>query len=257
MGGFFFAGVFVLITVAMVACSQQSVVIQKILPQQATLETADQTNNPQPSSSLNPIYSLIVRNRTPMVNPGQTVQVEVFLSGYGIPAYNKLNIDWSSPYVINNADPGTLTVSIAAQTNASDQLQLLAGNKYLMVENLSTAGEVAFLDPGFFMPLANENSGLPYEITPTAAENEWDNNPPILLKLNTSKQAEAGDYNISFIFTYDNGQNIVQNQAIASFHVTNWWERNEAWVTIVGVVFAVLSLLTSSIFSIWQFSRRH
>jgi hypothetical protein len=61
-----------------------------------------------PSREFVPAYRLVSRNRTPTVSPGGTVEIEMFLSGYGVPEKNKLHIQWSSPHVIDKKNPGSL-----------------------------------------------------------------------------------------------------------------------------------------------------
>jgi len=55
------------------------------------------------------IYSIDAHVRHPEINPGQAVEIEVYLSGSGIPEKSKLMIIWSSPYVIDENDPGKIT----------------------------------------------------------------------------------------------------------------------------------------------------
>ena len=55
-------------------------------------------------------YSLVVRNKTPTIKSGDTLEIVAFVSGYGIPSKNKLNVFWSSAYVIDTNNPGTYTM---------------------------------------------------------------------------------------------------------------------------------------------------
>ncbi len=72
---------------------------------------------------------------------------------------------------------------------------------------------------------------------------------PIILKLNTLPNARPGDYNVTFVFTYTDGQNMFQDSETTQFHVTDRWERNQAWIQIVAVIIALLSLIVGAVFS--------
>lgn len=79
-------------------------------PQNEKLNQKIQQNN----DTSNAVYSIVTCNRTPKVNPGEKLEIEIFLSGYGIPEKNKLSIKWSSPYVIDKKNPGFFSYCIAA-----------------------------------------------------------------------------------------------------------------------------------------------
>lgn len=203
--------------------------------------------------SLQCVYSLILRNRTPIVNPGETVNIEVYLSGYGIPEKNKLDIKWSSPYVVHDKNPGTVTYCIKLATDkTTGKSQPVTGNQFLESLNLESVGIDAILNQGFFFnnPTVAEvdKSGF----CPVVSENQWDKNPPLLLSLNTARNALSGDYDITFTFTYGSEQNIHQDYKLTQFHITSRWERNQAWITISATIVAFLALIATAIGSVWQ-----
>ncbi len=53
-------------------------------------------------------YTLEVRNRTPVIAPGEKLEIELYLIGMGVPEKNRLDVKWSSPYVINKDNPGIM-----------------------------------------------------------------------------------------------------------------------------------------------------
>jgi hypothetical protein len=182
-------------------------------------------------------YSIVVNTLTPYVKPGDTIKIQLYVSGYGTPVKNKLSIFWSSPEVINKSDPGSYTYSIDAGGAGASYVKTLKLNKDGMYANLSTS---FFTDN----PLAKieANSGLPVVL----GECIWDEYPPFQLLLNTSKKAPSGDYNVSFIFSYTDLQNnIFQDDKVAQFHVSSYWERTQLSWAIAGGIIALLSLLVT------------
>lgn len=81
------------------------------------------------------------------------------------------------------------------------------------------------------------------ELNRVMSESVWENEPPILLSINISKDAPSGDNDITFAFTYGDEQNLKQDFKTVPFHITSKWERNQGWVLSVGVAIAFFSLL--------------
>lgn len=199
------------------------------------------------------IYSLILRNRNPTVKQGGTVEIEIFLSGYGIPNKNKLVIQWSSPYIIDVKNPGNLTSSIAATGDkvTGEIKGVVTGKKYLDSHKIGIIGMTINLVIGFFMDNPNFEN-VPNGLMGIISEDEWDKEPPLLLKVNTAKNAPPGDYDITFAFTYSDSQNFYQDHKTVQFHISSWWERNQAWITIGATIVAFLALIMTAIGAIWQ-----
>lgn len=175
------------------------------------------------------VYSIDAHVRNPVVNPGDTVEIEVYLSGYGIPEKNKLMMIWSSPYVIDKTGPGNFTFLTNYDINTNTitwgfiDLRSTIGN--------TTGAPCAWLvlPPVFFEPAA---ALLPKEFPDTGlrmvmGETNWNDEPPILVKLKTSEVALSGDYQVKFTFTYGNETNLKQDYESVEFHITSRWERNQ------------------------------
>lgn len=202
------------------------------------------------------VYSIVTRNRTPEINPGEKVEIEVFLSGHGMPEKNKLFIGWSSPYIIDEKDAGVVTSCIKFFTHkATGKTQPVSGKKFLQTHKLNPYGIVINLNKGNFLeiPLQPEDKeASEFEISWVMSENVWDNEPPILLSINTSKDAPPGDYDVTFAFTYGNEQNLLQDYKVVQFHITSWWERNQGWVVIASSIIAFAALVITAIGTIFR-----
>lgn len=66
---------------------------------------------------------------------------------------------------------------------------------------------------------------------------------PFSIRLNTFKNIDPGTYNITIVYTYFNGQDWSGQQQTISFKVKNYVERNTTWLTIVGLIFALVAVI--------------
>jgi len=196
------------------------------------------------------VYSIITSNRTPSVRPGEKVEIEVFLSGHGKPKKNKLHIQWSLPYVINKEDPGFFISCIGSYLDeVTEKPQPCSGKSYVQKHRLNPTGITVILNEGQFLEISSqlEDSWVSeFGISPVMSEGMWDDEPPILLSINTTKNAPSGDYDVKFILTYGNEQNLLQDYKTVPFHITSRWERHKGWIVPTGVIIALVTLLLTA-----------
>jgi hypothetical protein len=197
------------------------------------------------------VYLLNLRNRTPTVNQGDTVEIEIFLAGYGIPEKNKLVIQWSSPYILDESNPGSILKNIIGGgiDPKTGKKIIVAGKYFAQTSNVTSIGATIILPPAFFWDDPQQPDVSPGGLKDIVSTMAYDGEPPILLKLNTSKHARPGDYDINFTFIYGNygdDKNLFQDYKTIPFHITNWWERNEVWISVTAVMIALISLLATS-----------
>ncbi len=193
------------------------------------IESFNTTSN---NSSL--IYTLIVRNRVPNIRAGDTLEIEVFISGYGIPLKNKMNVFWSSPYVIDSDNTGYVKFINQEPVNLDPSCVIIGFPIDFFSSNITTKED--------------SESRFPLKIGEAVINNEI----PLLFIINTAKTAPSGDYEVTFIFTYGDEQNIYQDYKTIKFHVNSWWEMNQTWITIIAIVIAFFSLVTALIVGIWN-----
>lgn len=200
-------------------------------------------------------YSIIARNRTPTINPGEILEIELFLSGYGIPEKNKLHVQWSSPYVVNAKDPGYIEEWITAEPNGSKGRINIRGSSEPRRIPLNETGATIRLQRYLF---AEVQTVPEYGFANVAAEGKWEVEgipeavPPFLFLINSDKKAQPGDYEVSFTFTYGKYQDLLQDHRLVQFHVTSRLERLQ-WLLYLGVIIAFLSLVLSAIGAIVDF----
>jgi len=188
-------------------------------------------------------YSLIPRVIKPNINPGETIEVEIFISGYGEIKRNKLQIYYSSK-LINTDNPGFLESCIKVAKNKTGKtVQPVSGRKYVDKYECNPVGVCVILNEGNFMRIPYENN-LNFGLPRIMAESKWDNISPIRLRLNTSPKAPSGNYDVSMILTYSDGSEIQKDEKNVKIHVKNWWERNLKTVTITGsIIIPVLAII--------------
>lgn len=209
----------------------------------------------QPIEGSEALYSLVPRNRTPRVNPGETVEIEVFLSGHGVPEKNKLHVQWSSPYMINVQEPGTATYCIKVETNpVTGESQPRAGKMYLQTVKLDPTGRTIHLNNGYFLevPPTVDKEVSEFVLPRVMSELAWDEEPPILIKLNMAENARSGDYEVAFTFTYGSEHELLQDYKAVRFHITSRWERHQGWLTAAGVLLTLLALVATAVGTVWQ-----
>jgi len=183
-------------------------------------------------------YSIIPRLRTPAVDPGKQIEIEVYLGGYGTPKRNKLHVAYSSPYVISEENSGELVSSIkCSKDKKTGEVQPVGGKDYLDHHECDKIGVTVVLNEGNFLPVAESSSQG--DFPQVMSELSHDGYPPMLIRLNTAKKARAGDYDIYLSLTYGDQQQMLQDQKRVTFHVNSWWDRRKVPVTIVGIILVV------------------
>jgi len=138
-------------------------------------------------------YTLNVINRTPVIDPGDILEIELYLKGFGLPEKNKLSVMWSSSYVIEKENPGYWIY-----TPKGFDLSTMTTIKGVSEQDLRTFGDASHglqikLHAGFFTHPREAVSVRPWELHTLRSEVTVDDNPPMLFKLNTSKNARPGD----------------------------------------------------------------
>jgi len=176
-----------------------------------------------------PIYSIVARLANATIVGSDRLQLEIFLSGWGVPDYNKLYINWTAPNVLKKDEFGNI------------------GNySFLWIYPGNLTSD--FLDSGYFTipkdafsefspPIGDNGIGLTY-----LESDEHNGTAPIVLNINTLNHAQSGDYHVEVVFTYGNQTKLKQACADVQFHVMSAWERNQRKYSIgleAGIPLAV------------------
>lgn len=211
------------------------------------------------------IYSIVPRIRTPRVNPGETVEVEIFLTGYGeIPKLRTFKISHSSPYLYkrdSKSKIGVLEWCIkVAENEKGDIIGVWTGDSEADIRArgkvthiraheehpVDPFGVIVELNPGYFLSHKEvarlEGEPVDEHDRRILSEMTHDEIPPMLLKLNTLENARSGDHDIFLTLIYHDGAELKMDQKVVRFHVNSWIERHAKTLQWVVVVLGLLAL---------------
>lgn len=210
------------------------------------------------------------------MNPGEPVEIEIFLTGYGeIPKLRKFGIAHSSPYLFEEDDKckiGVLEWCIKAISNKKTGKIIgfvtgdYEGNLPLRGEDIHIrAHEEHSIDP--FGVLVELNSGyfLSYNEAlrikggiidehdqRLLSEMTHDKHPPMLLRLKTSKNGRSGDHDVFLTLVYgDDGSELKMDQKVVRFHVNSWIERHSKGLQWTAVGLGITALIAEVIQAIY------
>lgn len=198
-----------------------------------------------------PSYTLLPVVHTPYVNPGDTVEMSLFLSGSGNVDKNKLDINHNHPAIIAE-DPGIITshISDAVEQTNHEFVGPAAGFDIAKSQEMNTYGMYINLARSYFIPDIRHDvpdRALP----PGVAEQNWESLPPISYELNIDKEAPPGNYKIFFTLSYENDGVVHQDQKTVEIHVRNWVERNRTALRLIGIAGTLIAFF-SLVFSAFQ-----
>jgi len=199
------------------------------------------------------IFTIVAQNRTPSVSPGGNIEIDIFITGYGISQKNKLYISWSAPYVIDKEKPGYLATSFDYDPTTQIASRGQAAYKTWDIPPEVTGAEFGFNSLGLFYAVKPVDK--PYLFPDLASEHTWDDYPPFFLSLKTDSKAPAGDYQVSITLTYGNETDPKQDSKLVQFHIESLWERSELPLAIFGGVVALIALMITAAGTIWQMVR--
>lgn len=211
------------------------------------------------------MFSLIPRIRDPKINPGETVEIDIFLTGYGpIPKFNKLYVSNSSPQLFqpdeNNKIGYIQTCILSYQDDKGILTGVITGNAVnknprtgldepaIQKHEVDPTGTTMRLGPSFFdnMNLYFETLGQkpPDTMVNIMGEGTYDGFPPIYTSLNTSRKAPPGDHSVTFSLFYEAEDNVIQmDQKNVEVHVKNWIEINQKKIQKLAVGIGIFALL--------------
>jgi len=201
--------------------------------------------------NLEPTYSIVARASSYRIKGGDDIEIDVHLTGIGIPDANKFIFLWSSPNVIDSSQSGDCTyctVAFKGEIGGQDgTFPLVDAESYHL--KVDATGTMLNLHKGFFLPWPTLLS--PKETQPDlpviVAERDSKGRPPISVSLRTLRTARPGDYTVDLVFTYTYRNIVKQASEKVKFHITSWWDRHEWWIITAGSVIAFILLVLTVI----------
>ena len=169
-------------------------------------------------------YDLLIRVSKPILDPGDRVHIDVYVSGYG-------QIRSACVYIM----PSWSIFSIADSRIAVGDSKAQAWDP---LSELVCIDDRSFVDlyadvPNRCMVLTEVNTCPP------------GSKAPLNLDLKTSSEVSPGIYSINFVLKYYNGE--VWNTKSTSVNITvrNFYQRHEILVWFIGGVAAFLSIIST------------
>lgn len=221
-------------------------------------------------------YSIVPRVRTPSINAGDSIEIEIYLTGYGNNVKdNKFQTSYSSPIFAKDdkGKVGFIEFCIKVAKDANGIIRgVLSGDaewknpktnkieKAVHPHPLDPVGTTVTLNEGYFMSVkeADRLSGraVDEEDPRILGELTHDGRPPILLKFNTLPDARTGDHDIVLTLFYSVGSDLKMDQKIVKIHINNWIEKHQKklqWIAIILGLSALVAGIVQAVFTVLQF----
>ena len=202
-------------------------------------------------------YAVLPRVRKSRIKPSEQIEVELFITGYGLILKNKIFISFSSPKLIDSSNPGVLDYSIKTAKNqeTGEIMGPVSGKPYKESRVYGQIGLFMGLSEGNFLDVPNRsvNSNIFPQIM---TESAWDGDSPFLLKLNTSKEVTSGDYEIYIAFTYSDGKETQIDKTKVTIHIQSWVEIHQKklqWIAIILGSSALASGILQAVYTVLQY----
>jgi hypothetical protein len=146
---------------------------------------------------------------TPSIDPGDKIEIEIFISGYGDVEKNKLFISFSSSALIDEKNPGNIKTCIKTLINTkTNEISPLAGEDQVQSRPCDKVGVIIGLSKGYFLDKPASPSPPDTMFAPIMVESKWSGLSPIFLTLNTSKKTPPGNYDVNLVLTYSKEEEI-------------------------------------------------
>ena len=190
-------------------------------------------------------YSLVSRISRANVDPGDTLNVELYFTGYGFIEGEKLLV-YPSPGILE-ASKSKITANCKQIGNSIT----FGGQSWPLTEEggswieVNTAGVKAkgWNRPSMFFDVIPETHFICTEAAFPWTPPKGQFHGPVTLILKTKDKAKPGQYDVRFALTYYNGESWVTCPETAQFSVTTWYQRWETCCHIAAVVAAGIALL--------------
>ncbi len=169
-------------------------------------------------------YELIIRISNPIIDPGNKLQIEVYVTGYGkiespkVAVYPSWNVFLHEKSLLSVGDSPA--------------------------KPIDDAGGVIILNEESFSNTNNRYQILTECRTPGLKA-------PINLDMAIVRHARPGMHTMNFVLTYFDGEKWNTKYSSVHFTVRNFYQRHETFVWIIGAFAAIISISTG-IITMWH-----
>jgi len=188
-------------------------------------------------------YLVSLRLSTPVINPGDKVMVQLFISGYG-------NIDGGKLFCSPSDkifDP-TASKIISDLKSENEIIFWGANERYFSIDGV-VIGLKGVKFPSWksstpFFDVPNSSNDSPTTFTEILTYFKQDpGRAPINFELQTFKSIKPGKYSLDIVFTYFNGVSWVSQTKPVEFTVQNFLERHATGIGVIGIIATVIGLI--------------
>jgi hypothetical protein len=206
-------------------------------------------------------YDLAIRVSQPIVDPGGSLQVEVYISGYGVIQAAKVAY-YPSPEVVDygkskmiygpkvyddhNGGWGGNTMPLSDPSFSTGGVLTLSGG-------LAPRNNPRWQKPTWFLD-SREDQNDNYQVYTEAKDPRGTS--PLYFDLTVNQNAKPGPQSIQFVLTYFDGGTWKTSSKNADFTIRSFYQRNEGPIWWAGGIAAVLTILASSV-TLWPVVKTH
>ncbi len=190
-------------------------------------------------------YRQLFRIGKPVIDPGETLEIEQYFSGYGIIGNSKVNFYTSDDIY----DPKKSTVYHSLGDDNERGLAFGVAKSGFTKLGMSLDLSSGIMQPGwkrktYFFDIGNT---LAPQIS---TEMQLGDSPPILYKLKTRKNIKPGNYSLEFNFTYFNGERWDCDKKNIEFKVRNFLERRSTLIGVLALIASIAVIISSGLIPI-------
>jgi len=207
-------------------------------------------------TKLEPSFSLITRSNTPVINKGDPLEFEIYITGYGsIPNNSKIYVSIPIDLVDSNITYGFVNHFFILKNTEYERFSTL-DNMQIKRADLAVENGFSIDLPSFLysqLQYSETVDGCYYNTI--LAENKVnisnEHIPPMLIRINTSENAPEGDNKMDLILTYSDDKKVYQDKNEIKFHINSWNEEHEVQFSII--IFFIGALVVASTSFIWNY----
>jgi len=216
-------------------------------------------------------YQIIPVLLTPSIKQGETIKINIFITGYGRITKHKFNVMPSSRKLINEKESAFFSNVHKVKDPKPNEPEIIMGKEAQEPSKFPFKNDGTYIvfSPHFFLDKKEimKSPPIPEEGIPNiSGEFEIKNAPPIVIKLKTETDAPRGDHDIHLVLTYsegdnnhdngddghnadngepndDDGMEFTTDHKIITVHVKTWLETDGWKWAVAGTLIALGSLL--------------
>lgn len=187
-------------------------------------------------------YDLVARINNGVINRGQFLEVEVYISGYGN-IQNPKFVFFPSLSIISEKESEIFYDLGKVEGRIKwGQSKMAASEDGIFID---LSGGIIYSKWETKKPTLFFDVRMPKGAGQIMTETSQNKKPPIKLNLKIKRKAAAGNHFLHFAFTYFNGEEWTGSTQLITFTINNIFQENEVLLQWVAIVVAVVTIASS------------